>query len=472
MVADGDRTGPRFAAGRFTPSDALSSVLERLQTVNPVVNAVVALDRSDATAAAARSTVRWREGVRASALDGVPVSVKYNLFVTGMRATWGSRLHEGRLPAQDEPAVVRLRRAGCVLFSKTNVPEFTVQGFTSNLLFGTTRNPHALDRTPGGSTGDGAAAVASGMGPLAIGTDSGGSLRRPAAHCGLFAFKPSIGQIARYGRFPPILGDFEVIGAVARSVQDLQATAAILAGHDPADPRSLAAKAALPAFPAAPRVAFLPRIGSHPVDPGIAAAADRMARAIAAAGLSIKAIEVPYDPEAVASAWDTVAGSGLAWHLAKSAGWQEQVNPKIRAMAEIGGQRTASDLLDALAVAAQVRQAAAALFSQFDLLLCPAAAALAWAADDIFPAEIDGRPVGPRGYAVFTGRMNVAGLPAATVPVAMTPDDGGIGVQFVAAHGRDHDLLAFIQTLPLLSGMSPAALATLNPPAPTGEARP
>lgn len=448
--------------------------MERLDAVNPLVNAVVALDRDGAAAAAARSTVRWRAGAPSSALDGVPISVKDNLFVAGMSATWGSLLYAEFVPDHDEPAVARLRQTGCVLFGKTNIPEFTVQGYTGNLLFGTTRNPHAPDRTPGGSTGGGAAAVAAGIGPLAIGTDGGGSLRRPAAHCGLFAFKPSIGQVARYDGFPQILADFEVIGAVARSAQDLQATHQILSGYDPADPRSLVAGAALPAFPSAPRVAFLPSIGSHPVDPRIAAAAERLACSLAAAGLTVEPIEVPYDPDAVAAAWGTVAGSGLAWHLAKLADWRDQVNPAARAMAEAGAKRTAADLLDALATAAQARQAAAALFARFDLLLCPATAALAWPADEVFPPEIDSQPVGPRGHAIFTGWMNVAGLPAATVPVAMTAEGGGIGMQVVAAHGRDRELLAFLQASPALSGFSPAVLAPLPAPAtaPTKEAPP
>jgi aspartyl-tRNA(Asn)/glutamyl-tRNA(Gln) amidotransferase subunit A len=146
-----------FTAGRFTPVDALRSVLGRLDAVNPALNAVIAVDRVGAMAAAEASAVRWQAGAALSPLDGVPVSIKDNLFLAGLPATWGSRLYAGFVPDHDEPAVARLRRAGCVLFGKTNVPEFTVQGYTSNLVFGTTFNPHAPGRTPGGSTGGGAA---------------------------------------------------------------------------------------------------------------------------------------------------------------------------------------------------------------------------------------------------------------------------------------------------------------------------
>jgi aspartyl-tRNA(Asn)/glutamyl-tRNA(Gln) amidotransferase subunit A len=131
-------------------------------------------------------------------------------------------------------------------------------------------------------------------------------------------------------------------------------------------------------------------------------------------------------------------------------------------MAEVGAGISAGQMLDALAIAAEVRRDAAALFARYDLLLCPAIAALAWPAEAVFPPEIDGQPVGPRGHAVFTAWMNVAGLPAATVPVAMTAQDGGIGLQLVAAHGRDQDLLAFLRQSPALAPLSPAPLARLD----------
>ena len=128
-------------------------------------------------------------------------------------------------------------------------------------------------------------------------------------------------------------------------------------------------------------------------------------------------------------------------------------------IAEEGTRRTAGELLDAHAVAAEARSAAGAFFRRYDILLCPASAALAWPADTVFPPEIDGRPVGPRGHAVFTGWMNVTGLPAVTVPVAMTEREGGIGLQLVAAHGRDRDLLDFVATTPALRAAAPAPLA-------------
>ena len=450
-----------YRADLFTPVDAMQAVLDRLDTVNPRVNGIIALDRIGALQAARESASRWKQGSPFSQLDGIPISIKDNLHLKGLPATWGSRLFADFVPDQDEPAIARLRAAGALLFGKTNVPEFAIQGYTSNLLFGTTVNPHAPGRTPGGSTGGGAAAVAAGIGPVAIGTDGGGSLRRPAAHCGLFGLKPSIGQVARYDGFPQILSDFEVIGAIGRSIVDLESVRQILVTPDPQDPRSLATLVRLPPLSERPRIAFMPAIGFNPVDARIAAETKRIARELEEAGAIIETIEAPFDYDRVAAAWGAVMMTGVAWFLAAFQDWQNVVNESAKRIADEGATRTAGQLLDALAVVADVRRAAGEFFDKHDLLLCPAIAALAWPAGNIFPDEIDGKTVGPRGHAVFTAWMNVAGIPAVNVPVAMTKDAGGVGLQIVAGHGRDRDILKFIESSPVLRKFSPAPLAAL-----------
>jgi aspartyl-tRNA(Asn)/glutamyl-tRNA(Gln) amidotransferase subunit A len=450
-----------YRSAAFTPVDAMQSVLDRLDTVNPKLNAIIAVDRGGALHAAGESTSRWKNGSPLSDLDGVPVSVKDNLHLKGLPATWGSLLLVDFIPDRDEPPVALLRAAGMVLFGKTNVPEFTIQGYTSNLVFGPTFNPHAPGKTPGGSTGGGAAAVAAGIGPLAMGTDGGGSIRRPAAHCGLFALKSSIGQIARYGGFPQILSDFEVIGVIGRSAADLESLRQILQVPDPQDPRSLASLVAPRSLPEKPRFAFMPTIGNNPVDPQIAAEVGNVARQLAAAGLAVETVEVPFDYDSVTAAWSTVMMSGLAWYLSGVPGWEEKVNPSARAIAEGGATRTAGQLLDALATAADARRAAAEFFQHYDLLLCPATAALAWPAENVSPPEIDGKPVGPRGHAVFTAWMNVTGVPAVTVPLSMTQEGGGIGLQLVAGHGRDRDLLRFLESSPVFQTLKRLPLAEL-----------
>ena len=181
-----------YVAGRFTPLDAIDSVLERIDDVNPLVNAVVTSDADGARRAAAASAERHRTGKPLSAIDGVPITVKDNIPVKGMRSTWGSRVFANYTPEADELPIARLRNAGGIIVGKTNCPEFTLQGYTDNVLFGPTRNPWNLALTPGGSSGGAVTAVAAGLGPVAIGTDGGGSIRRPASHTGLIGLKPSL----------------------------------------------------------------------------------------------------------------------------------------------------------------------------------------------------------------------------------------------------------------------------------------
>ena len=176
---------------------------------------------------------------RRSPLEGVPISVKDNIFVAGMPATWGSRALADFVPSQDELPVARLRAAGAVIIGKTNVPELTLEGYTKNDLFGVTRNPWDTRLTPGGSSGGAAARVAAELVPAAIGTDGGGSTRRPACHTGLVGWKPSAGHIPRIDGFPAILTDFETIGTLTRSVEDASLLDAAMAGPDARDRRSL-----------------------------------------------------------------------------------------------------------------------------------------------------------------------------------------------------------------------------------------
>ena len=171
--------------------------------------------------AAAASEKRWLERAPIGPLDGVPLTVKDNILVRGLRATWGSKLYANYVPETDELPIARLRDAGAIILGKTNCPEFTLQGYTDNLLFGPTRNPWNLELTPGGSSGGAVAAVSAGIGPMAIGTDGGGSIRRPASHTGLVGLKPSRGRVPRCDGFPAILLHLETLGPMTRKVADL-----------------------------------------------------------------------------------------------------------------------------------------------------------------------------------------------------------------------------------------------------------
>ncbi|RYB06810.1 amidase [Lichenibacterium ramalinae] len=422
-----------FGAGDLDPETLLDALLDRIARRDPALNTLVAIDAQGARAAARDSAARWRAGAPRSAIDGVPLTVKDNLLMAGLPATWGSRAYAGFLPAEDEAPVARLRAAGAVLLGKTNVPELTLEGYTSNLLFGTTRNPWDPALTPGGSSGGAAAGVAAGFVPAAIGTDGGGSIRRPAAHTGLVGFKPSIGRIPRAGGFPETLHDFEVIGTLTRSVGDAALLDAVLSGE-----------AAPAPAPRPMRILHVPRFGDAPLDPEVAAACEAAAGALAAAGHTVDTGPVFFDRAAVDEIWRVVGRAGVA-RVARLTGGRllAEGGPTIRAMAEEGARLSGADYADAMSALAAFRRAVAQLFDRHDLVFMPSAAALPWRAEEAYPATIDGQIVGPRGHAIYTGWVNAAGLPAMALPLAPSRAGLPIGGQFVAAAGRDADLLAF-----------------------------
>jgi aspartyl-tRNA(Asn)/glutamyl-tRNA(Gln) amidotransferase subunit A len=424
-----------FASGRSTPVAALQACLARIDVLNPTLNAIVTLDREGARQAAEESTARWREGRPLSALDGVPITIKDNLLVRGLRATWGSALYEHFVPDHDERPVARLRTAGLIFLGKTNVPEFTLQGYTDNRLFGCTRNPWRPALTPGGSSGGAVAAVASGMAPLALATDGGGSIRRPAAHTGLVGHKPTRGRIARADGFPAIMHDFEAVGPIARTLADAAAMMAILVDGE----RPWRAPQERPSRRA--RIAYVPRFGDAPVDPQIEASVAAAAGRMQALGHAVERMACPFDLEPTAEAFRTISAAGLAWLLRGfGAGAVERCGTDLQAMARQGESLSAADYAAALAEAERLKRRLGALFERHDAILTPAAAALPWPAQDSHPPEIAGVAVGPRGHAVFTGFANVSGCPGLALPVAPSGDGLPIGLQLVGAWGTDEFL--------------------------------
>jgi aspartyl-tRNA(Asn)/glutamyl-tRNA(Gln) amidotransferase subunit A len=369
------------------------------------------------------------------ALDGVPITIKDSLFVADLRATWGSRLYADHVPQTDEMPVARLREAGAIILGKTNVPEFTVQGYTDNPLFGPTRNPWNTDLTPGGSSGGAVAAVAAGLGVLAIGTDGGGSIRRPASHTGLVGFKPSRGAVPRDRGFPAILLDFEAAGPIARCVDDIIAAMSVIGG-----PSAMGSSTGETV--ARCRVLFAPTFGDAPVDPeitaGVAAAATELDRQ--GHRVTQQAYFDLADP--IGDIWPVVSQTGVAWLLSRHADWKGNVGGAIAAMAEAGAKLSAVQYLGALDAVAGMCRRFAKHFEPYDLLLTPTAAALPWPATETHPSTIAGQPVGPRAHAVFTPLANALGLPAISLPCAPSSRGLPIGFQLVAREGADGFLLS------------------------------
>src|SRR5438105_2697366 len=328
-------------ANGLSPRDAVESTLVHIGDVNPQLNAIVTPDETGARRSADDSAKRWSSGRPASPLDGVPVTVKDNILVAGLRATWGSRLYDSYVPDEDEAPVRRLRQAGAVILGKTNVPEFTLHGFTDNLVFGATGNPWNPKLTPGGSSGGAVASVASGMGAIALGTDGGGSIRRPAAHTGLVGFKPSREMVPRGNGFPAILYNFEGIGPMARCVGDVILSMDVIAG--PAWTQSKSQAETKP-----PRIAYAPDFNDAPVDPFIRSVVDETIERARSFGLDIETVSPFHLADPVAAVWPIISQTGVAWLMERHPHWKSEVAPAIAKMAVAGENLTARDYLNAL----------------------------------------------------------------------------------------------------------------------------
>lgn len=444
-----------FRLGAIDPRDALRAVLARHAALNPRLNATVLLDEEAAATAATAAAERWRAGTPLSPLDGVPVTVKDNIALAGLRCSWGSPLFAEHVAAGDDIAVERLRAAGAVLWAKTNTPELAMAGITENPLFGTTRNPWDLARTPGGSSGGAAALVAAGIGPLALATDAAGSIRRPACYCGVVGVRPSTGLVARLPgsegvAFPPLAAEYQVIGPIARSVADAALMLHVIAGPDPRDRASLG-HALLPRHPAAlarrPRVGVIATIPGHLCDPAEQAAAHAAAEALRGAAAEVRPASAFWNPEEVNSLFATVVSTGVARVVRRHAGWEARVTPIIRGLAEAGMAIPGSAYLDALDRIAALRMSCAAAFQDLDAIVTPASATLPWPIGRPFPDTISGVAAGPRAGGVFSVVVNMLGLPAVALPGPLSPEGLPAGVQLIGPFGSDAPLLSVASLL-------------------------
>ncbi len=445
-----------LANGRASSVALVERSLQRIATFDSRLNSFVALAASDARAAATESDARRARGEARSRLDGIPISVKDNIHVAGFPSTWGSRALRDFRPSADELPVARLKSAGMIVLGKTNVPEFTLEGYTRNDLFGVTRNPWNTELTPGGSSGGAAASVAARFVPAAIGTDGGGSIRRPACHTGLTGFKPSIGRWPRLDGFPAILTDFETIGSLTHTVADTLMIDSILKGPDLRDPRSRLAPCG-PWAGGRVRIRYTPRFGEAPVDSEVAAEVEALAKRLAEDGHDVREAGVFFDLDVLATIWRIVSRSGVAWLMRENPSFEALAGDSARAMADDGRTISGADYIGALEAVAAIRRRVAELFAEVDLILTPTAAALPWPAATPYPDTIDGRPAGPRDHAIFTGWVNIAGVPAISLPVGMSRSALPIGAQLAAGFAADDFLLAFA------SDVERAVPATLLP---------
>jgi aspartyl-tRNA(Asn)/glutamyl-tRNA(Gln) amidotransferase subunit A len=431
----------RYRDGSLTPLAVAQACLARLEAVDPRINAFVARRDPAFMEEAEAATERYVRGAPLSPIDGIPLSVKDSLYTADLPTTWGCPALRSHATGEDEMSVARARAAGALVIGKTNVPEFALEGYTANPIFGVTRNPWNLALTPGGSSGGAVASVAAGITPLAIGQDGGGSIRRPASHTGLVGLKPSLSAVPREHVLPSLLLDFEVIGPLARTVVDAQMLFEVMRGPAAVDRSSLAAACASHEASHPLRILYVERFGAAPLDPQIAASVGQAVQRLAALGHRVTTGALPLDLDFYTEAWPQIGQIGLAQLFERQPAWAAQASPKYLEMAQKGRQLSAARLWQILEQVKQLRRDSTALFDDIDVIVLPSAAALPWQAQEAYPTHIAGQEVGPRGHAVYTGWVNAAGLPALALPCAPSREGLPIGMQLVGRYGTDDLLL-------------------------------
>lgn len=428
--------------GELKPSELMQHTIARIEATNPKLNAFVAL-RSEAAMDEARAMdERIARKEDAGPLAGLPLGVKDLEDVAGLPTTFGSVPFKNNVPKADSVQVARLKAAGAIVIGKTNAPEFGYTGFTKNLLFGATRNPWNLERTPGGSSGGSAAAIAGCIVPLATGSDGGGSIRIPSCYTGCFGLKPSFGRIP----CDPMLGmthwdDTAVLGPLTRSVRDAAMYMDAAIGYHPADPDSLphpgiSYQAVLDRLPKKLRIALHPDFG-HVVQREVSREVEKAVGAFSDMGYEVVMLD------------EKVPETGQAWMrigACQSLAMLHEYLDKHRAdfgRAFAAGTESAAHLSwrhygDAYRRRNEFNEWARSVFERFDLLLTPTLPTEAFSASGPPPKEIDGQPLPDLMAAlVFTYPFNLSGHPAASVRAGFTDSGLPCGLQIVAERHRD-----------------------------------
>jgi aspartyl-tRNA(Asn)/glutamyl-tRNA(Gln) amidotransferase subunit A len=443
---DGAGLTSALDAGDVSASDVLESALARLETIQPKLNAFCHVDAEGARAAAAASDRRRKTGETLGPLDGVPFSVKDNLFVAGMPATWGSKLWQSFVPERDDISVERLKQAGAVNLGKTTTPEFASIGSTFSDLLGVTRNPFDPSLSPGGSSGGATASVASGVTPYALGTDAGGSIRMPASITGLYGLRPSTGAVARAFGFPPLAFDFQAIGLLTQTLADLRTLFAATSGPDHRDPASLLVP------PGHGRtsgltVGWFGAIDGAPVDPEVTERLDQAATLLRKAGHQVAESPPPYTIETFTPIWPVISPIGATIAAASAPEPGNTPTSYVAAALERAKGLTAEDYGRAMNHVLEARRQVSRAWGDTDVFLLPCTPTAAWPAESTGPAEVDGKPAFGDPVSAFTGWVNVVGYPGLSVPVTPYPDGRPIGVQLVARPGQEQSLFALAECL-------------------------
>ena len=452
----------RVQARELSAVEVAQAMCDRVQRLQPLLNAFADFDPALPLAAAAEVDRRLAAG-ESLPLAGVPFTVKDNLWLGGRPASFGSRLFADFVAPRDSWCVARMRALGAVPLGMTNCSEFACKGITATPLHGETRNPWDLERTPGGSSGGAVAAVAAGLGPLALVTDAGGSTRRPAAHTGLVGMKPTLGRVPNPWGFADPNHLLSVIGQIGRDVEDVAWMLDLLTAWEPADPLSSPAFARPDAMAqlkqplSVRRLAYSPQLGCGlAVDDDVRATLQRAVQRLQADGWAIEEADPVWPAQAREYPLIALQQAGLAQLFGQR--WLREpglFDPDIAAQIELGLQITGPRIAELLRLREHLHASFTAFFDRYDALLCPVSPVEAWPLGRLGPAEIGGLPAGPRGHAAFTPLFNYGSVPALSLPCGTGRQGLPVGLQIAAPRFADALVLQLAWHAEQVLGPSP-----------------
>jgi Asp-tRNA(Asn)/Glu-tRNA(Gln) amidotransferase A subunit family amidase len=454
---------------KLSPLELIEAHLARIEKLNPKLNAFVQVDADGARRQAHAAQDAVIRGEKLGPLHGVPVSIKSSIEVKGLRCEAGTKLRAGFVAAQDAPLVSRLRKAGAIILGNTNTPELLIAWETDNLLYGRTNNPWDLSRTPGGSSGGEAAAIAAGCSAGGVGSDGGGSIRVPAHFSGICGLKPTPGRIPATGHFPTSVGPFALLGVVgpmARTVADLRVLFEVMQGPDDGDPSAAPVPVRWPSREEIKqlRIGYFEDDGRTPVTAETRAAVRAAVEALRGAGFDVES----FRPEGLESArhlwWQFfgIAGGMLLGPMTK--GREADLSPILKQFSRwvaAEPSHSAETLLDTWIKRDVLRMQVFSQMREYPILLCPVAAIPAFRHGER-SWKIDGQSVQYLDAWSYTEWFNLLGTPAVAVPVGHSREGLPIGVQIVARPWEEELVLAVAAELEAQRGPWQAPAISLS----------
>lgn len=455
----------RIRSKELSATEVTEAVLRRMEVLEPHIHAFCTPTPDVARAAAKAVDAQIAKGEPIGPLAGVPIGIKDLVATKGIKTVMGSKLYEEFIPDEDDIVVERLKAAGAVIIGKTNVPEFGYSGVGHNPVFETTRNPWNLAMTSGGSSAGSGASVATGVAPFAIGSDGGGSVRIPSAHCGLYGIKASMGRVALYPgcrdeRYPGVSSweTLEHIGPMSRTVADSALMLSVIAGPDPRDRYSIPAadfdylEAAQPSSLKGLRIAYSEDWGYAAVDPEVRrVVSEAVAVFERELGCHVERANPGWRSDAGATFWTLVAADTDLTGMRKLiAGREHEISPHLVDL--VMKPWTGADFTDAHTQRKAICNTMWRFMSNYDLLITPTLAVPPFPVHMQGPEIIEGRMGKNADWLCFTFPANLTGQPAASIPAGFTKDGLPVGLQIIGRHLDDRTVLkasaAFEQARP------------------------